>query len=259
MSWIACMSRRSFSLALVFGSTLVAGVILGPQSSYAACQNIPGAPPCPGTPTEISGFPPRMLYVSDGLPVFVDYNTLKLRPFPSNAAFVPAQIIRVTPVSPIPARGRLQVASTGRGVSYIPAPGTQRGVDRFTVRLEIDGRIVYEDYTVNILPAAELLELLRIPAFDIPVAGGRGTFLISAFDRATGTSLQAADLSITFPTTPDVGALHGDVFLTPRTGRNDIFDYVADPGYVGFDDFLVIVRDRSGRMGYQWLTVTINP
>lgn len=136
--------------------------------------------------------------------------------------------------------------------------GSVNTQETFNVKLFMkDGDNLIVDYTMNILPIADLYQLLDVPSFNMSTYNGLVSFVISAYDRATAQIVPRDEITVSPATSGPYAASNGTI--TPVPGFNDVFTYTANPGFSGWETLLIFSRDRAGKRGYNFFNIFVSP
>ena len=208
--------------------------------------------------TVFSNYGPTTRYSWPGEPYRIDYSRATLY----NSVTGVTKVNPVIRVDRIDSRSYYNLTFPSSGNYFIFTSASTDAYKQFALGArpflyDGTGSIFITDYKMNVLPTSSLLQLLYVPTITASTWNGIVPFLASAYDRSTGQKLKQEDLELRFSSYPPYQPQHGTISVVSY--RNDVVQYVADPGYVGPDSFLVYVRGRDGKMGYQFYNVNVVP
>lgn len=142
---------------------------------------------------------------------------------------------------------------------YEPRQGSVNSQETYPMRFNIqpvDSNIILgTNYTINNLAFGDVIQLLDMQRFNITANGGIGGFIIAPVERDNGKLVPREDIKL-YPGTGPYAPSNGQ--LVPHSSLNDVYYYVADPGFNGVDTILMFSENREGKMGYQFYNVYVS-
>ncbi len=200
---------------------------------------------------------PTTRYTYDGEAYFIDYNN-------ASSYNTDTGVTTYDPVSYVRdfynpnLSGNLYFWQIGNFFAYQSNAGSANSQADFNVRLFMkDGDNLIVDYTMNILPIADVYQLLDVPSFNMSTTNSSVSFVISAFDRATAQIVPRNEITVSPATSGPYAASNGSII--PILGFNDVFTYTANPGFSGWETILIFSRDRAGKRGYNFFNIFVSP
>jgi hypothetical protein len=187
--------------------------------------------------------------------LFVDYRNVECYNYDTQTLTKDA--VAYTEVfSNYPDYGQLAYLNQGPFFEYRPFASTNGNQDLFNIRpfLKDGTNSIIIDYEMNIVPWNVLTQLLDVPRFSVAATNSVANLLISAYERDTGARVARDDGYFWVYYPPSNGTISRHV-----SGYPDVFTYVANPGFSGWDVVGVAAENNAGKIGYNTFYIYVSP
>lgn len=205
--------------------------------------------------TQCSNLGPFTLYSTEQQYFFVDYANAECYNY-DTGVLTKDPVAYVRQFGGSPANGSLYIYQSGNYFGYRSNSGTTNKKDTFSIRPYMKDGVTnfIIDYEMNIIPSSQIIKLLDVPGFDASAINGLANLLVSAYDKETGARVTREDIDVSIFYYPWHGTISPHV-----SGFPDVFTYVADSGFSGWDVVGVVAKNRAGKMGYNYIYIYVAP